>query len=74
MRVEAIYERRTIKLSRLAQLYCKRNQILHIIPRPDEALLVAMAPRANELMVKMESGDIDNTATFTLSAPPLVCI
>jgi len=34
---------RTVKVSRLAQLYRNKNQISHAIPSPEETLLVAIA-------------------------------
>jgi len=70
---------RTVKISRLAQLYRNKNQTSHAIPSPDETLLVAIASRTYERVSKIESGAVDKTARFILSESrqlvfPVICV
>lgn len=51
---------------RSAQLYRRRNQASHAMPRPEAILLPAMALRAYEPTVKAESGEMEKTAVSTL--------
>jgi len=56
----------TIKVCRSAQLYRRRNQASHAIPRPDAMLLAAIAPFAYASTVNKEPGFIEKTAVLTL--------
>jgi hypothetical protein len=55
-----------MKVWRSAQLYRKRNQASHAIPRPDAMLLAAIALLAYVSIVNKEPEAIEKTAVLTL--------